>query len=147
MKIPSITGTPALDSFPGYLAAVAFGTAEGALVAGLGHMLTALGAGFPLTPPIHLLIAVGMAGCAAAVGLLVPRVGRWPAALVGVLLNGVVFPALFIPFPGFGTAFFAAMVVPLLLSSVINILPALAVAQALRAAGIGAAPRGRGRAR
>lgn len=132
IKIPSITGTPALDSFPGYLAATAFGVSEGALVAGLGHLLTALTAGFPLTVFLHLLIALGMAGCAAAVGGLVPRIGLWPAGLAGVILNGVVFPALFIPLPGFGQAFFMAMLVPLVVSSAVNILIALLVYRALQ---------------
>jgi len=120
LKIPSITGTPALDSIPGYLAAALFGAKGGALVISLGHLATALTAGFPLSLPIHLLIALGMAGCAAAYGWAVRR-NLWLGLVVGVLLNGAVFPAAFILVPGFGTAFFAAMLVPLLIASVLNV--------------------------
>lgn len=130
IKIPSITGTPALDSAPGYFAALAFTPGEGALVAAIGHLLTALTAGLPLSLPIHLLIALGMAGCATAVSLL-RRAGRLPAIIGGILLNGVVFPALFVPLPGFGAGFFTAMVVPLVIASALNIILAVAAQEAL----------------
>ncbi|HHY94224.1 MAG TPA: alpha-ribazole transporter [Firmicutes bacterium] len=121
LKIPSLTGTPALDSAPGYFAAFALGAPEGAAVAAAGHLLTALTAGFPLSIPIHLLIALGMAACAGAVAVMARRQGPWGAFAAGLVLNGVVFPALFVPLPGFGVAFFAAMVVPLLVASALNL--------------------------
>jgi len=130
IKIPSITGTPALDAAPGYFAALALGGGSGALVAGAGHLLTALTAGFPLGV-IHVLIACGMAGCAAAVAWLRRRAGLGAAVGGGILLNGIVFPGLFLPLPGFGTAFFLAMVVPLLVASAINVGLAAAVWAAL----------------
>lgn len=134
LKVPALTGTPALDSAPGYFAALALGPGQGAVVAAAGHLLTALTAGFPLTVAIHVAIAAGMAGCAAAVGACGARRGPWWAAALGVLLNGVVFPALFLPVPGFGPGFFTAMVVPLLVASALNLgLAALAYQAALRA--------------
>ncbi|GAW91716.1 ECF transporter S component [Calderihabitans maritimus] len=132
IKVPSITGTPALDSAPGYFAAMAFGVPEGAVVISLGHLLTALTAGFPLTVPIHLLIAAGMAGCAASVALLMRAFNKWVAAVGGVVLNGIFLPALFIPLPGFGKAFFMAMVIPLVIASALNIGLAVIIYEAMR---------------
>ncbi|MCL5039002.1 MAG: ECF transporter S component [Firmicutes bacterium] len=131
LKIPSLTGTPALDSLPGYLAALLFGAREGGLVIALGHLLTALTAGFPLTIPIHLLIALGMAGCAAFLAW-TGKKNLWLAGGLTILLNGVVFPAAFIPLPGFGSGFFAAMLVPLVVASTLNILLALVLYLALK---------------
>jgi len=128
IKIPSLVGTPALDSAPGYFAALALGAGSGALVAAVGHLLTALTSGFPLGLPIHGLIALGMAGCALGTALLRRVAGRGVASAGGVLLNGIAFPAAFILVPGFGTAFFAAMLVPLLVASLLNVGPAWAVA-------------------
>lgn len=131
LKIPSPIGTPALDSLPGYLAALLFGIGEGGLVIFLGHLLTALTAGFPLTLPIHLLIALGMAGCAAFFAW-VGRKNLWLAVALTIILNGVVFPAAFIPLPGFGVGFFTAMVVPLVVASALNIILAGLLYLALR---------------
>lgn len=131
LKIPSIIGTPAFDSFPGFLGALILGPLDGALVAALGHMLTALTAGFPLTLPIHLLIAAGMAGIVALFSF-TGRYNLWASVVVGILLNGVVFPAVFIPLPGFGKAFFVSMVVPLLVASILNIILSVIVFNFLR---------------
>jgi len=59
IKIPCPIGTIALDSCPGYFSALAFGYFEGALVAGLGHIITSANVGFPLGP-LHILIALFM---------------------------------------------------------------------------------------
>ncbi|MEW6081880.1 MAG: ECF transporter S component [Bacillota bacterium] len=131
LKLPSLTGTPALDSLPGYLAAILMGAPEGALVISLGHLLTALTAGFPLSVPIHLIIAAGMAICATVFSY-VARRSLWLAAIAGILMNGVLFPAAFIPIPGFGPGFFAAMVVPLLVASALNIAGTLVLYLSLR---------------
>lgn len=120
IKIPSIIGTPALDSFPGFLAALLMGPVNGAIVAALGHMLTALTAGFPLSIPIHLLIAGGMAGIAALFAV-VSRYSLWAGMAAGAVLNGIALNGLFLPIPGFGKAFFLAMVVPLTVASILNI--------------------------
>lgn len=121
LKVPALTGTPSLDSAPGYFAALALGAGQGAVVAAVGHLLTALTAGFPLTVPIHLMIAAGMGGCAAAVAACAAGRGLTWAFVLGLLLNGVVFPALFVPVPGFGPGFFAAMLIPLLAASALNL--------------------------
>ncbi|HZW83975.1 MAG TPA: ECF transporter S component [Candidatus Deferrimicrobium sp.] len=130
IKIPSIIGTPAFDSLPAFIAGLVLGPVNGAIVAALGHLLTASTAGFPLSIPIHLLIAVGMA-VVVAVFALVSRLTIWGGAVVGILMNGILFPAVFILIPSFGKPFFLAMVIPLLVASVLNIVLAEIVFQPL----------------
>ena len=60
IKVPSPIGSMALDSFPALLAAVILGPVSGAIVAGLGHIISALLGGMPLGP-FHFLIMVEMA--------------------------------------------------------------------------------------
>jgi hypothetical protein len=56
IKIPSPTGTVAMDSSPGFFSALAWGYVEGAIVIAFGHLATAASVGFPLGV-LHLLIA------------------------------------------------------------------------------------------
>jgi riboflavin transporter FmnP len=60
VKIPAIIGTVALDSLPALIASVLLGPIGGAIVASLGHIISALLSGLPLGP-FHLLIAIEMA--------------------------------------------------------------------------------------
>jgi len=83
IKIPSPTGTVALDSAPGYLAAVAFSPLEGGVVGALGHLISAATAGFPLGLPIHLIIAAEMFVFAWLFGLLARPLG-WGAYLLAL---------------------------------------------------------------
>jgi len=134
IKLPSPTGTVALDSAPAFLAAAAFSPAEGSIVGALGHLLSALTTGFPLGLPVHLLIAAAMAVFVAIFGVLARRVGIWLAAVVGILLNGVGGALIMIPIGGVGL--FAALVLPLTAGATINVLIAVAASRALRAAGL-----------
>lgn len=89
IKIPSPVGTIGLDSAPGYLAALALGGYEGALVIALGHLLTSMVVGFPLTIPIHLLVAFQMALWALSFRWIHFKLGTVAACVAIVLLNGV----------------------------------------------------------
>ena len=97
-----IFGTIAFDSLPGFLAALMLGPAYGALVGFLGHLFTAFGAGFPLSVPLHLTIAVSMALTMFVYGhtykALQTRFSQTTAfvatGVVGVLLNAPVSLAL-----------------------------------------------------
>ncbi|KQU17790.1 hypothetical protein ASG65_26090 [Bacillus sp. Leaf13] len=60
IKVPSPIGSMALDSFPALLAAVILGPVSGAIVAGLGHIISAFIGGMTLGP-FHFLIMVEMA--------------------------------------------------------------------------------------
>ena len=55
-----IMGSIAFDSMPGFLGAIILGPYYGALIGALGHFLTALTSGFPLSLPVHLITMVGM---------------------------------------------------------------------------------------
>ena len=54
-------GTIAFDSLPGFLAALLLGPVYGAVIGFLGHLFTALTSGFPLSVPMHMVIAASMA--------------------------------------------------------------------------------------
>jgi uncharacterized membrane protein len=95
IKIPSPIGSLALDSSPGFFAALFFGPIEGAVVCGLGHIATATISGFPLGY-LHIPIALGMALAGAAMGLLNRLNKKWgflPSLIIGVIINtALVFP-------------------------------------------------------
>src|SRR5699024_11537028 len=54
-KIPAVIGSVALDVFPALFASVLIGKRMGAIVAGLGHILTALFGGMALGP-LHVFV-------------------------------------------------------------------------------------------
>ena len=56
-----VFGTIAFDSLPGFLAALLLGPFYGAAIGFLGHLFTALTSGFPLSVPLHMVIALTMA--------------------------------------------------------------------------------------
>jgi len=56
-----IFGSIAFDSLPGFLAALLLGPVYGAVIGFLGHIFTALSSGFPLSVPMHIVIAATMA--------------------------------------------------------------------------------------
>lgn len=55
-----IFSTVAFDSLPAFLATLLMGPIYGAIVAIIGHLLTALTSGFPMSAPVHGVIALGM---------------------------------------------------------------------------------------
>lgn len=134
IKIPSPTGTVALDSAPGFLAGAAFSAVEGALVGALGHLLSALTTGFPLGLPIHLLVAVEMAVFVAMFAWLIKKINIWVAAVITILVNGIGGAAIMIPIGGMGI--FTALVLPLLVGSAINVIVAVLATKALDKSGL-----------
>jgi uncharacterized membrane protein len=97
-----IFGSIAFDSLPGFLAALLLGPVYGATIGFLGHIFTALNSGFPLSLPLHLVIAVSMGITMYVYGLtykaLKKRLSETATfivtGLVGTLLNGPVSLAL-----------------------------------------------------
>jgi uncharacterized protein (TIGR00454 family) len=85
---PSPIQTVAFDSSPGFFAALYFGAADGALVSGIGHIVTSIINGFPLGI-LHLPIALGMAAAGAAMGFINHLSSRanFVAVLTGVAIN------------------------------------------------------------
>jgi uncharacterized membrane protein len=127
IKIPSPTMTVAFDSLPGYLAAALFGGWQGALVGALGHIFSAWTVSFPLSIPMHVFIAVQMAFFCWTFGFIFNKGHKTVAIVVATLLNGVAAPAMLIPILGKGI--FAALLLPLLVGSAVNILLAAVLAQ------------------
>ncbi len=126
---PSPVGTVALDSAPGYFAALAFGGLAGGLVLFLGHIVSALKMGFPLGI-IHLFIALMMGGCGYIYYYLKERINIIVSSIITIILNGVVMNALLIPLLGMG--FYLSMLTPLFTGSVINILVAAIIYKVLK---------------
>lgn len=60
LKVPSPVGSVALDAFPALLAGVLLGSGVGAIVGGVGHLLSALIGGMPMGP-FHFIVAMEMA--------------------------------------------------------------------------------------
>ncbi|SDC34754.1 MULTISPECIES: ECF transporter S component [unclassified Candidatus Frackibacter] len=124
ITLPSPIGTVALDSAPGYFLALFAGGVEGAIVLGLGHLLSAFKVGFPLGP-IHILIGVLMGICGLIFRYLNQKINLVIAAITAILVNGVVINVLLIPLVGMG--FFVGMTPVLLLGSAVNIVLAIVV--------------------
>jgi len=123
VKIPSPVGSIALDSAPGYFAAL-IALREGAIVATLGHLFSAYTAGFPLGIHMHVIVAIFMAFCATVFGVISKRRVKI-AILVATLLNGVVGSFLVLPIGGIG---FVLTIMPfLVLASAVNIVIAAVV--------------------
>lgn len=113
-----IFNTVAFDSMPGYFAALYLGGWQGAIVISLGHILTSITSGFPLSLPIHLIIAAMMAVCALIFRYTYRKLNIYIAVLAATILNGPIFALLFVPI--FGWGFFTSMVIPLTLASLGN---------------------------
>lgn len=133
-----IQGTIALDSMSGFFASLFLGPAGGALVGALGHLITALTSGFPLTIPIHLIITVQMAIVMYLFGIIYRRINGILAVIVAILLNGIGAVLLLAPIttmvglPLSGKAFIYAMVVPLTLASAVNIILAYMIFKVIK---------------
>lgn len=124
IKIPSMVGSLAFDAVPGFYAALAICPLTGAVVAGLGHVATALVSGMPLGIPIHLLVALGMMLAAYAAGV-TAKLNKLMGCVAGVVVNGILLPAMFIVIPGFGMGFFTVATPSILLAAVLNVAVAL----------------------
>jgi uncharacterized membrane protein len=93
-----IFGTIAFDSLPGFLAALLLGPIYGAAIGFLGHLFTALTSGFPLSVPMHFVVAATMAitmyGFGFTYRALVEKFSQTTVltitGIVGILLNAPV---------------------------------------------------------
>ncbi|WP_075980470.1 ECF transporter S component [Bacillus massilinigeriensis] len=122
IKIPAVITSVAFDSFPALLASALLGSPYGAVVAGAGHLLSALFGGMPLGP-LHALIAVEMAILAWIFALFYQRGKKYIASILFLLGNTFVAPLPFIFL--LGTAFYVGMIPSLLLGSLVNTIVAL----------------------
>ncbi|WP_069649966.1 ECF transporter S component [Caloranaerobacter ferrireducens] len=122
-----IQGSIAFDSMPGFFAALFLGPSYGALVAGLGHILTAVTSGFPLTLPMHIIIALEMALFGYLFGVFYRKFNYAIAIILAIILNGPIgalvaaFASVLLGLPFSGWVLFYAVIIPLTLASVANI--------------------------
>ena len=130
-----VFGSIAFDSLPGFLAALLLGPVNGAAIGFLGHLFTALVSGFPLTVPIHMVIAASMAITMLGFGFVhkaLKNVVSWVnnliiTGIVGIVMNGPVslaFSAGAMAFIVGREAAFGLLVLlpPLVLASVANVI-------------------------
>lgn len=116
-------GSIALDSFPGFVASVWLGPWYGMVIAGLGHFFSALLSGFPLTLPIHLLIAMMMGLCTGCFGWMEQKAQKnnWLHALAYVAAFFINVPVeMFVVYPFLKEAVLA-LFVPLTVASITNL--------------------------
>lgn len=117
--------TIALDSMPGFFAALFLGPGLGALVAGLGHLLNAMIKGFPYSVPVHLIVVVQMAVTALIFGWIYRKTNYIVACIVAIILNGPI--ALLILVPILGWPAFYGLIAPLTIASAVNVIIAYVV--------------------
>lgn len=129
-----IAGSIAFDSLPAFLTAMLIGGPEGAVVGAAGHMLSAVLSGFPLTLPMHLVIAAEMALICYITGWLVTKRGCriWLAAIAAFVMNAFISPLIMVVWPGMGWAACAALLLPLTIASAANAAGAGMLAYALK---------------
>lgn len=139
IKIPAVVSSVALDSFPALLAAAFFGGGAGAVVAGLGHLVSAIIGGLPLGP-LHFIVAVEMAVFAAVFAAIYRKGRKWTASIFFVIANALIAPLPFIFF--YGVAFFIALIPSLAIGSVINMVIALLLIPRLETIFVGAYYKG-----
>ncbi|MCW4022021.1 MAG: ECF transporter S component [archaeon] len=115
-----VISTIALDSSPGFFAALYFGAIDGLLITGLGHIVTSVINGFPLGT-LHYVIAAGMAVAGGTMGLVNKLNKKWgfiPGAVVSVVINTVL-SVVMVPTIGW-EATIANVTVPLMLAASLN---------------------------
>lgn len=117
VKVPGPISSIALDSFPALVGAVLMGPAAGALIGALGHMASALLGGFPMGP-LHGIVAAEMAAVMWLFGTMYQKGRKRSALPVFVFLNGVILPAIFIPF--MGPAFYVSTVPVITIAAAFN---------------------------
>jgi uncharacterized membrane protein len=128
-----VMGSIAFDSLPAFLATMLIGGRNGAIAGAAGHLFSALLAGFPMTLPMHLVIAAEMAAICYLTGWLIQKrsVAVWAAAIVAFVLNAFISPIIVIVWPGMGWSVCVALLVPLTIASAANVAGAAILAYPL----------------
>lgn len=128
IPVPSPVGSVALDSFPGYFMALWRGSLSGALVCAIGHMLSALRAGFPLGY-LHVPVALLMALVGAATAIVKRKMGVIAGLSTGISINtaGVVLAV-----PTMGWEILLVLTPILFVASLINAAIAGVIYEAIR---------------
>ncbi|MGG6431396.1 ECF transporter S component [Anoxybacillus sp. D401a] len=129
IKIPFTIGSIALDSAPAVVAAFLLGPTAAALVACIGHIVSALFGGFPLGP-FHILVAIEMAALLYVVGLLMRRGWLISSYVCFFIGNALIAP---LPFAWIMSPAFVLSIIPsLALATGVNLAIAVVVSKALQ---------------
>lgn len=133
-----ISGTIALDALPAFFAAILLGPFIGGAVGFVGHMLTALLSGFPLSFPIHLVVAIMMFFSCAIFGYVYKKVNPILGIIAGVVMNGPVSLAVaaavvdLLVAKGAGLGMFMGMIIVLTIGAAINVILGSAIYMATK---------------
>ncbi|HHY37091.1 MAG TPA: ECF transporter S component [Firmicutes bacterium] len=119
LRLPLPTGPVALETFPGYLAALIYGWVDGALVAGLSHLLVAAVGGFPLGIWLHLLAALQMALWAACLWYINDRAGLLTGIIAITILHSLV--SVIYTLPIWNMVMFSGLLLPLAMAAAVNL--------------------------
>jgi uncharacterized membrane protein len=125
VKTGSPVGVLTLAAAPAFFAALTFGWMEGALVGGLGALLSALVAGFPLGVLVHVYGAVQGALWATCLRLTYDRAGPLLALASTIFLAGVVAAGLLWPLGGLPLV--TGSLARLIAAAVLNVVAAMAL--------------------
>lgn len=137
IKLPSPTGTIAFDSLPAYAAGILLGGIPGAVVGFMGHMATALSAGFPLTLPVHITIAVVMAVTILLFNFTYKKTNIFFASIVGIIVNGVGAPLLLALILNSDAKLYISFIPFLIVGSAANVIAADVVCTVLQRSNLG----------
>ena len=118
IKIPAGIGSLAFDSMPALVAAVIWSPLWGMVVAGAGHLMSAGIAGFPIGP-LHILVALQMAGLIFLFGYFYRKNRPILAIILFLTGNGLIAPFMFWKILGLG--FVLGIIPGLLAASVLNV--------------------------
>lgn len=119
-----IMGSIALDSLPAFVGTVILGPEIGFFLGALGHLITAILSGFPLTLPVHLVTGLLMGFCMFCYGYArkkIPKryfLNRWTSMLLAYLINVPL--SLFLLYPLLGQVTYF-LFLPLSIGAVVNI--------------------------
>lgn len=135
IKIPGPLQSIALDSMPAYVGGLLIGGPEGAIIGFIGHMITSLNSGFPLTLPVHLIIAAIMAVTILVFSFVRNKTNIIFATIVGTIINGAGAPLVLMLLPNFNFKFFIGITPVLMIASFVNIAMADVVTIAVEKSG------------
>lgn len=122
IKIPSIVGSLALDSFPALIAGVLLGPIYGGIVAGLGTFISAIISGMPLGP-LHFIIMLEMFVLVWVFATLYISGQKMGASTLFLVGNALIAP---LPFMFIiSTSFYIAVLPSLIAATVINLVIAV----------------------
>ncbi|NGU66764.1 ECF transporter S component [Clostridium perfringens] len=132
----------ALDSMPAFVGGIIISPVVGGIIGLLAHLFVALRTGFPLSLPVHILVALEMFVVVYITSIIFNRGKVILAGIVGTLLNGIGFTFITGVFMYFVLGgmnpvdFLKLLGLPLTLASLVNIVIAFIVSKGLKNANI-----------